>query len=967
MVKGADMKFILTFCILAAAVICQGAPRDLPFNIEPQHPRVIKIGTEKRLTLTPGNFEIIAAQSSPTVLLASQELAMALGEVFGTKINVVKKSSGKAVQICVGDMGLAKKLNVAPETFDRDGFVIKTSGNKILIIGKDDPRCKPRHRVTATGVKGEWGTLFGAYDFLERFAGVRYYFPGKLGTHIPRKSEIALPDIDIYERPDFLQRRFNDYNYGKLPIRRYEGWDGASNKLRNRVETIYIPNCHGLFFLSYHKRFGKTNPEYFALNANGTRMRGGKTDKDAQLCLASGIKNEIVKDAVSFLKNEPASVRGVLDKHGKVAWNKIHTPGMPFFNIMPNDSAYHCRCKECQKHFSKGARASSNYFWQFFSDICSDVKKSGVPGYLTTMAYATYRPLPDVKIPDNLLVMLALRGPWNEFNPPQQAKDIALLKSWKEKLGQKTWLWTYPGKYGGKMEGIPHTTPRAMTSFIKKARPYIFGIYIECESDVVLFNYLVYHVFGKVAWNVDTDVEQLLEEHAVNLYGPAAKPMKEFFDSIERNWGKIASTVIETPEGPKAVYPSELVLWGEIYSPQELKRLNGLFDEAEKLAKGNTLVLERLSFVRKEFLNSIMNEAEKFRNANDAVKNFTFSMTEFKGKNAPSAADWQKVKPFYLMGTQGGRTEVSTQVKVMYDAKNFYFHFDCEEPEMEKIQSFKRPFDQKDTWRDSEVEVYLSPDGDRHHCYQILVNASGCLTDLDQGKGSKGHAWNSNAKVTTKHHANGWEAEIILPRSSMVKAASDGVLANFARHRVLKEKKVATPYYCWSPFARSFNEISRFGKLLFKEREENNLVKNPSFAPALMKKNWFLKSPGVTDKSFFITGGDSILLKGDKKRRAEVVQYIEGLKPDTEYEVSFFFRLEKVKGSFDFRFDFGNGSSFTYPPYKVRLGDSAPWTVVCKTIRTPKDLASKRRSYIRFTLRSPEGNAWVDDVRVTEK
>ena len=184
---------------------------------------------------------------------------------------------------------------------------------------------------------------------------------------------------------------------------------------------------------------------------------------------------------------------------------------------------------------------------------------------------------------------------------------------------------------------------------------------------------------------------------------------------------------------------------------------------------------------------------------------------------------------------------------------------------------------------------------------------------------------------------------------------------------MLKEKKVATPYYCWSPFARSFNEISRFGKLLFKERKENNLVKNPSFAPALMKKNWFLKSPAVTDKSFFITGGDSILLKGDKKRRAEVVQYLEGLKPDTEYEVSFFFRLEKVKGSFDFRFDFGNGSSFNYPPYKVRLGDSAPWTVVCKKIRTPKDLAAKRRSYIRFTLRSPEGSAWVDDVRVTEK
>ena len=962
------MKLTLTLVFFAAALICHGAPEALPFNIEPQIPRKIQIGKKPLLTLAPGNFEIIASQNTPTVKLAAHEIASGLSQVFGVKLKSYSKSYGKKIQICVGDKKLAAKLNFDPEKFDRDGFVIKTIGNKILIIGKDDPKSNPKRRVGATGIKGEWGTLFGAYDFLERFAGIRYYFPGKLGTYAPSRKEISLPAIDIYDRPDFLQRRFNDYNYAKMPIRRYPGWDGALNKLRNRVETIYIPNCHGLFFLSYHKRFGKTHPEYFAINANGTRMKGGKTDKDAQLCLASGIKDEIVKDAISFLKNEPASVRGVLDRKGNIAWNNIHTPGMPFFNIMPNDSAYHCRCEACWKHFSKGVQASSNYFWKFFADICNDVKKSGVPGFLTTMAYATYRPLPDIKIPDNLLVMLAVRGPWNEFNAPQQKRDIELLKSWKEKLGQKTWLWTYPGKYHGKMAGIPHTTPRALASFIQKARPYIFGLYIECESDVVLFNYLIYHVFGKITWNKDTDVEKLLEEHAVNLYGPAAKPMKEFFNSIERNWGKIASNVIETPAGPKAVYPSELVLWREIYSPRELKRLTALFDEAEKLAAKDKLVLERLRFIRKEFLDSITAEAEKFRNASDSVKNFTFSVKEFKGKGTPDASEWKKVQPFFLTGSQGGRTDVSTEVRFLYDKKNFYFRFDCEEPELDKIQTFKRPFDQKDIWRDSEVEIYLSPDGDRTRCYQILTNVSGSVCDLEHGSGSKGSAWNSNAKVVTRIiPGKGWQAEITLPRTSMRQASPDGMLANFARHRVLKEKKVPSPYYCWSPFARSFNEISRFGKLVFKEKGEKNLVVNPSFVPSLLKKSWLLNSHAVPDKSFFITGGDAILLKSDKKIRAQAVQYMQGLKPDTTYQVTFFLRMEKVKGSFGFRFDFGNGECFSYPAYQTRLGDSCPWTVISKTIRTPKDLSRKRKSYIRFTLTSPEGSAWVDDVKVVEK
>ena len=80
-------------------------------------------------------------------------------------------------------------------------------------------------------------------------------------------------------------------------MRRYKGWDGSLNKLRNRMETVFIPNCHGLANLGYNYRFGKSHPEYFALNANGRRMNrtdGRELDRN-QLCLASGIKQEIVK------------------------------------------------------------------------------------------------------------------------------------------------------------------------------------------------------------------------------------------------------------------------------------------------------------------------------------------------------------------------------------------------------------------------------------------------------------------------------------------------------------------------------------------------------------------------------------------------------------------------------------------------------------------------------------------------
>ena len=977
------MKRFLLAVLLFGAVFAHGAPPKLPFTIDPQIPRKITVGKTPVLTLAPGNFDIVECQNTPTIKLAAKEIADALTEVFGIPVKPVTKSSGKAAEIRVGDLALAGKLGVDPAKFDRDGFVIKTGGNKILIIGRDLPKSRPQKDVHRSGLKGEWGTLFGAYDFLERFAGVRYYFPGKLGTYAPKTQKLNIPAVDIYDRPDFLQRRFNDYNHGRMPIRRFEGWDPSLNKLRNRIETVTIPNCHGLAGLGYVPRFAKTHNEYFALKKNGTRSDGSvvvaPSSANGYLCWSSGIKEEIIKDAVSFLKMEPPSVRGIKDSRGNVRWS-FHFPlGLPCFNIMPNDCSCVCYCENCWKHFSKGPQATTDFLWSFFDDICKRVKESGVPGYLTTMAYAEYRQIPTLDIPDNLLVMLAIRGPWNEYLPAARDSDMELLRAWNKKLGQKTWLWTYPGKYHGNMPGIPHTTPRALSSFIKRARPYIFGLYIECETDVLMHNYLTYHVFGKLAWDPSADVEKLLDEHAKNLYGPAAKPMKEFFDSIEKHWARIAANVVETAEGPKTIYPSELVLWSKIYPPEEIKRLNGLFDQAEKLAAKDKLVLARIKFVRKEFMEPLMAQAEKFAKANDAVRAWRFSIPEFKGKGQPSEQEWKAAPAFHLAGfdlkkREAKAAEAAAAVRVMYDAQNFYFRFECAEKETGKIRAFKRAFDQTDVWQDSDVELFISPDGDRQHYYQLMINALGSWADLEVNKGAELFKWNSNAKVTAKIiPGKGWQADVVLPRASMRKAAADGILVNFTRHRVLNGVKVGTAFYCWSPFARSLGDVSRFGKLLFKPDTTKNLLLNPEFDPAQMKNSWARSKGSALDREFFLTDGCSVRLKGG----TDIVscymrQNFRDVKPDTDYEITFFVRLENVKkletksSGFYIRFDYGNGGCRYFPPSPVQMDGSCPWTGLTFRVRTPANFNANKKAYICFVLRRATGTAWVDHVRMVE-
>ena len=50
------------------------------------------------------------------------------------------------------------------------------------------------------------GTLFGVFEFLERCAGVRWYFPNELGVVIPTKTHLAVTQIDVTRSPYYPMR-----------------------------------------------------------------------------------------------------------------------------------------------------------------------------------------------------------------------------------------------------------------------------------------------------------------------------------------------------------------------------------------------------------------------------------------------------------------------------------------------------------------------------------------------------------------------------------------------------------------------------------------------------------------------------------------------------------------------------------------------------------------------------------------
>ena len=973
--------------LLCLALFSLGAAQQ--FAPKPVSPRSVKL--EKRTVPLVKNgkvqFSLYVPPKSPYAIRnGAAEFAGFLSEITGSKITPVNKlPSDPAISVLrYGDKAFAAEKKIALDKIDCDGYVIAAFGNHILIAGSD-----------LIAPKGNQGTIFAGLEFLERFAGVRFYFPGKNGTFIPRKSNWQVPAMTIYDRPDSQYRRIFWKGYGYRFQKWYEpvaNQDKSENihHRRLRMSTASLPNCHGLAYLNYVGRFAKTHPEYFSVKPNGQRADGSvvrvPSDKSGHLCFSSNIMEEIYQDAKAVLTGPEAIAKRNMKGYAQWAHNK------PFFNLMPNDSMGRCRCEKCKPYFEGHTEGggytdkAAAFLWKKLLTVPNRLKKEGVPGFVTMMAYDLCRNVPADPIPDNVIMQVAHTGAWKELQPESQRKDEEILKQWVKKINKKIYLWNYSTKYNVRhLPAVPNFTPKAIGSYYKRMYKYSFGTFLEAESDYWFFGHLNFYVFSKVMWDHTTDVDKLLDEYRTLMFGKGAAPMKTVMEDLERHWLKnIVGNTIETSVGPASAPPSEHRLWTKIFSTQEIKRINALFDKAVRLAGKDKAAVERIKFFRTALWKPTEDAAASYFRKAAAVEHWKSDMgllkkgekilIDGKGDDAP----WKEAPYISLIGLKKDFVEVHTTVKMLADEENFYFLFDCREPLTDKMRREKRPFDSKDMWMDNAIEIHLDPAGKRQEDFQIMIDSYGAVADLHIKVNplSSNWKWNSGAVAkTTLLPGKGWFVEVKVPRKNMTAVKGNTLVANFNRNRVINGVKVH-PYYTWSPHALSFGDIANFGTLHLGKSVSKNLVTDLGFANTAIKGNkksgWFNWGYlPARDTQYFRTKGVSIRLEGKKN---DLVHRMPMLKPNTLYRLSFFVRQENITPlpgknpkwcGFHVRLDDGNGVARYFPTNRV-FG-SLPWTRWEHTYRTSnKPLGTNYKPYIHFTIGGASGKVWFDQVEFVE-
>lgn len=908
------------------------------------------------------NLEIVMETRTPLLAFTSKELQTFLAKATGTAPEIRNVPTDNATSIILGDNSFARAAGIDVNALPEEGYVIVRKGRRIFIAGRDSATMHPAQN--GWGQLYERSTLSGAYDFLERFAGVRFFFPGEWGTVVPAKDGLYLPEkIDILERPDCFDRRY----YSGTPKFPEEEIDGVLFRtlilLRNRTSESIIPFGHGLNRLKLVNRFSETHPEYFALMTDGQRNIDPSMTHSGHLCFNSGVREVIYQDAKAYFTGQPSTSRDLTH------WS-VNVASKGYFNVMTQDWLYWCGCDKCKliaepgrgKVYTTDSQAASDFIWEFTTEIAERLTREGIKGTITQMAYAPYNKIPKCKIADNVLVQVAVNGLGGDGETCKN--DTRRLEEWTAKLGQPVSVWTYAmGKHMSKdIPGLPAMMPKHLANFLKVNQKYIAGGFFESETDFYMFNYLNYYVLCKLLWNKSLDVNDMLDDHYRTMFGEGAPMIKEIYEELEENWTrKILGNTVLTGLGPVHKIPTDFDIWWKIYSPAKIKKFEGLFDEAEKAAAKDAGAVGRLKYIRKHLLGPLKAESDKFIKLQASLDSWKIT--------CPGEAH---LRPF-----KSDVNEVATTVKVRQENGNMVFEYDCQEPLMADVKALQTTRDAPLTYEDSCVELLLNPSGDRINYYHFVLNVNGALTDYKYKLNDNGDiAWNGDVTYKAEKYANGWKGIISIPMKS-IGINEKEFPVNFAQHRSLNNHKPEEIYYQWSPLpGRSFHDIQQWGNISFG-KEAEQLILNGNFVEKGkgLADKWLVWLSGGQnteqayidiDTKIFISGGRSLHFKNAQGNRMNACQYLPSMKPDTKYRLSYFIRTKDIEGGIGagafLYFDKDNGRP--YPD--SRLIGTNPWHKLSFEFTTPHETGVSAKPILGLWIWTAAGEAWFDDVRVEE-
>lgn len=398
------------------------------------------------------------------------------------------------------------------------------------------------------------GLLYGVYDLLEQL-GVRWYMPTELGEHVPTRETIRVGWLQNTESPDFILRSmWLAYSGRPEEVRNaYATW-----QRRNKMGGVRASMGHNLARIIPPERYAETHPEYFPL-IDGERMIPTE-GHSWQPCTSN---EDVIRIAAE-------AARRAFDE----------SPDLWSYSLSPNDGwGGWCECEACvaqdPPEFRGNPRHGKGRRMLVFANRVAELLEETHPDrHVCFYAYApTAEPPTDLQAHPQVAVAVAHYGgvsdklrPITDPDSPRNPGYIPIVEGWAEVTDTIFAREYYTGLLD-EMDGLARVAAAwALAEDIPWYRDHnVVGISSEALAMWGTCG-LNFYLAGRLMWDADADVEAILDDYFEGMYGLAAQPMREYFETLR----DIAR---------------ERYLKSKLFTEEDFPPLRALLDEAMGMAE----------------------------------------------------------------------------------------------------------------------------------------------------------------------------------------------------------------------------------------------------------------------------------------------------------------------------------------------------------------------------------------------
>ncbi len=557
---------------------------------------------------------VVPVDAPPITRYAAQELVHHIALATDIELRTVDAAAELPVgqpRIVLGE-GLAVEAGFDLDALPPEVCLLRSIGRDLYIAA----RTGPGDPLAESNVYG--AVLWGVYEVLERDLGVRWLWPGDLGTHVPRAESVALSVYDDAIQPRFAKRRLrpslgprgfavadNRLAFSPAERARYSQAQAVwlrRHRMGRRAGTYFSEPQYGSghAFHGWWERYGAEHPEWFNLRPDGGR---GPADPERPHRFSMCVTNEALQQQVVAL------------------WAEAHAvnPGQPLsLGIGENDYQAACVCEPCRawdgpdpeparlppglERSYEPVEAGTRYA-RFAQRIHSLARAIDPDVRVHFYAYSNYfwAPRPTVERDPNVMVGFVPWFRWAGWFPRRDDTHAWIKQQWQGWQATGASVYYRPNWF---LDGytMPHVY---MQQFADAFRFYAqHGMYAT-DFDSLQGMWAAQgpnlYLLARLHVRPDATPGELLDEYYA-AFGPAADAVRAYFAYWEQysidNRERAADAIRTRHDGHFRRYAHYARVADELYPPRVFERGFALLASAAAQAGHDTLYGARVDWLQ---------------------------------------------------------------------------------------------------------------------------------------------------------------------------------------------------------------------------------------------------------------------------------------------------------------------------------------------------------------------------------